>query len=351
MVTDCLDQALLAGSSSTWVLSNHDVVRHTSRFGLPAGADFGEWLMSDGREPMLDEATGLRRARAATLFMLALPGSAYLYQGEELGLHEVSDLPAAALQDPIWLRTGNTLKGRDGCRVPLPWDADGDSYGFGSGGGWLPQPAGFAPLSVARQLGDPDSTLELYRRALRLRHELQTEEALEWMATDSPDVLHFARPGRLALRDELRHRPGRAARRHGPCGQRPAPRRRPPHRDDRLAHPRLTPPAHTFPRSRTTSSSCASASACARTGFGRGHGGIGVRGAVDEDYAGVEVDRTEAPFLRVAVLAGLVADLGTGEHLTEHAHGFTLRPRGGLPRCVPCSACPTHPADRAPGRG
>jgi alpha-glucosidase len=195
VVTDCLDQALLAGSSSTWVLSNHDVVRHTSRFGLPAGADFGEWLMSDGREPMLDATTGLRRARAATLFMLALPGSAYLYQGEELGLHEVYDLPAAALQDPIWLRTGNTLKGRDGCRVPLPWDADGDSYGFGSGGGWLPQPAGFAPLSVARQLGDPDSTLELYRRALRLRHELQTEEALEWMATDSPDVLHFARPG------------------------------------------------------------------------------------------------------------------------------------------------------------
>jgi alpha-glucosidase len=195
VVTDNLDQALLAGSSSTWVLSNHDVVRHSSRYGLPVGADYAEWLISEGREPVLDEVKGLRRARAATLFMLALPGSAYLYQGEELGLHEVADLPAAALQDPIWLRTGNVLKGRDGCRVPLPWSSHGDSYGFGSGAGWLPQPAGFAPLAVSAQLADPGSTLSLYRRALRLRRELRADEALEWVATGSPDVLHFARPG------------------------------------------------------------------------------------------------------------------------------------------------------------
>jgi alpha-glucosidase len=195
VVIEGLEQALLDGSSSTWVLSNHDVVRHPSRYGLPAGADYGQWLMSDGRRPVLDEAGGLRRARAATLFMLALPGSAYLYQGEELGLHEVADLPAAALQDPIWLRTGNALKGRDGCRVPLPWAADGDSYGFGSAAGWLPQPAGFAPLAVAAQLDDPDSTLALYRRALALRRELRTDEALQWVATDAPEVLHFARAG------------------------------------------------------------------------------------------------------------------------------------------------------------
>ena len=131
------------------------MVRHTSRFGLPSGADYAQWLMADGRSPVLDEARGLRRARAATLFMLALPGSTYLYQGEELGLPEVADLPITALADPIWLRTGHTEKGRDGCRVPLPWRADGDSYGFGSGAGWLPQPAGFAPLAVSAQLDDP----------------------------------------------------------------------------------------------------------------------------------------------------------------------------------------------------
>ena len=195
MVAYCLDQAELAGSSSTWVLSNHDVVRHVTRYGLREGTDYVEWLLSDGLEPVLDEAMGRRRARAATLFMLALPGSAYLYQGEELGLPEVADLPADVLQDPIWLRTAHTQKGRDGCRVPLPWQADGDSLGFGSGHGWLPQPAGFGPLAVATQLADPDSTLQLYLGALRLRRELQTDEVLDWLPTDSPDVLHFARPG------------------------------------------------------------------------------------------------------------------------------------------------------------
>ena len=122
VITFCLNEAAKTGSSSTWVLSNHDVVRHASRYGLPAGADYDAWLMTDGTSPgRRTLAAGLRRARAATLLMLALPGSAYLYQGEELGLHEVADLPADALQDPIWLRTGNTKKGRDGCRVPLPW--------------------------------------------------------------------------------------------------------------------------------------------------------------------------------------------------------------------------------------
>jgi alpha-glucosidase len=141
-----------------------------------------------------DEVAGLRRARAATLLMLALPGSSYLYQGEELGLHEVSDLPAGALQDPIWHRTLNTRKGRDGCRVPLPWTSDGDSYGFG-GPSWLPQPAGFSRTAVAAQSGNPSSTLELYREALRVRRQLQTVEQLDWVRTGNPDVLHFVRPG------------------------------------------------------------------------------------------------------------------------------------------------------------
>jgi alpha-glucosidase len=157
VITFCLDEAANTGSSSTWVLSNHDVVRHASRYGLPKGLDYNQWLMSGGREPVLDVAGGLRRARALTLLMLALPGSSYLYQGEELGLHEVPDLPEDALQDPIWVRTEQQRKGRDGCRVPLPWASEGNSLGFGAGGGWLPQPDGFSELSVARQSGDPDS--------------------------------------------------------------------------------------------------------------------------------------------------------------------------------------------------
>ncbi|MFP5281855.1 MAG: alpha-amylase family glycosyl hydrolase, partial [Actinomycetes bacterium] len=195
VITFCLNEAVKAGSSSTWVLSNHDVVRHASRYALPDGTDLEAWLMSGGTLPVADEAAGLRRARAATLLMLALPGSAYLYQGEELGLHEVADLPHHTLQDPIWLRTANTKKGRDGCRVPLPWAHLGDSFGFGDAPAWLPQPAGFSRTAVAAQNGQADSTLELYREALRLRRSLQTEESLTWMDSGNPQVLHFVRPG------------------------------------------------------------------------------------------------------------------------------------------------------------
>ena len=195
VISFCLNEAAKVGSSSTWVLSNHDVVRHTSRYGLPIGTDLNAWLMSDGVLPLPDEIAGLRRARAATLLMLALPGSCYLYQGEELGLHEVSDLPAEVLQDPIWQRTLNTKKGRDGCRVPLPWTGEGDSYGFGGGPSWLPQPAGFSRTAVTAQSGRPESTLELYREALRVRRQLQTLEQLEWVPTGDPDVLHLVRPG------------------------------------------------------------------------------------------------------------------------------------------------------------
>ena len=195
VITCCLTEAALTGSSSTWVLSNHDVVRHATRYALPAGVDLEAWLMSDGTQPRPDETAGLRRARAMTLLMLALPGSSYLYQGEELGLHEVADLPAAALQDPIWQRTLNTEKGRDGCRVPLPWTDAGDSYGFGGGSSWLPQPPGFAGHAVSEQAGRPGSTLELYREALRVRRQLQGAEELTWVESRDPQVLHLVRPG------------------------------------------------------------------------------------------------------------------------------------------------------------
>lgn len=168
------------GSSPTWALSNHDVVRHATRYGLPPETDWRAWLL-DGPHEVLDAALGLRRARAAALLLLALPGSTYLYQGEELGLPEVYDLPLDVLDDPVWENSGRTRKGRDGCRVPIPWTVGGTSFGFGSDAAWLPQPPSFAGLSVEAQTGDPDSTLELHRSALRIRREQWVGDApLEW---------------------------------------------------------------------------------------------------------------------------------------------------------------------------
>ncbi|MFF9894365.1 glycoside hydrolase family 13 protein [Streptomyces longispororuber] len=184
-----IDRSLAAmntvGAPATWVLSNHDVVRHTTRF-------------ADG-----DPARGLRRARAATLLMLALPGSAYLYQGEELGLPEVTDLPDEVRQDPAFFRgSGQDGPGqegrRDGCRVPLPWSGTKPPFGFGpaeGGPSWLPQPAAWKDLTVEAQERDPDSTLQLYRAALALRREhpaLGAGESVEWLDTP-PGVLAFRR--------------------------------------------------------------------------------------------------------------------------------------------------------------
>jgi alpha-glucosidase len=183
-----------SGSSSTWVLSNHDVIRHATRYGLPAKTDYEKWVMTDGNNPWLDLELGLQRARAATMLLLALPGCTYLYQGEELGLFEVADLPGEVLQDPIWLRDGQTRKGRDGCRVPLPWTVEGSSFGFGDGGAHLPQPAWFAAHSVQAEDGVEGSTLELYRAAIALRKQLQGAEKLTWEDSKSK-VVHFSRPG------------------------------------------------------------------------------------------------------------------------------------------------------------
>ncbi|MCS6712542.1 glycoside hydrolase family 13 protein [Brachybacterium sp. EF45031] len=156
-------------SPTTWVLSNHDVIRHATRYGFPPDHQFGEGL---SREEIPDAALGLRRARAATLLMLALPGSAYLYQGEELGLPEVADIPDELREDPAHHRAG--VPGRDGCRVPIPWEADAPAHGYSpSGRSWLPQPAVFGTLAADAQRGVEGSTLELYRAALRLRRELE----------------------------------------------------------------------------------------------------------------------------------------------------------------------------------
>ena len=173
------------GAVPTWVLSNHDIVRQVTRYGLPQAVAAKDWLL-DGDRSLLDADLGSRRARAAALLMLGLPGSAYIFQGEELGLPEVHDLPLDALEDPTWARSKGTMKGRDGCRVPIPWTATGSSFGFGSDGSWLPQPSEWARLSVESQEDVPDSTLQLYRTAIRLRSEhLSGDESFEWISSES----------------------------------------------------------------------------------------------------------------------------------------------------------------------
>ncbi len=195
IVSENLALAAESGSSSTWVLSNHDVIRHPTRYGLPAGSGrhAPDWLGGGGSPDGVDAAAGERRGRAATMLMLALPGSSYLYQGEELGLQEVGDIPSEARQDPTFFRTGGTVIGRDGCRVPLPWTPDGPSFGFGDGPAHLPQPSWFASHAVAVEEDDPASTLSLYRAALALRRDLQTAESLAW-GEGSETVVDFVRP-------------------------------------------------------------------------------------------------------------------------------------------------------------
>jgi alpha-glucosidase len=181
----------------TWVLSNHDVVRHLTRFAY-LRQDTPAKSVRDlpvGVAPDLE--FGTRRARAAILLMLALPGGAYLYQGEELGLWEVLDLPADVLDDPAWERSGHTDRGRDGCRVPLPWGGTEPSFGFGPPDGappWLPQPTAWASLTATAQDGKEGSMLELYRAALRSRRAqtVRSTSAIEWLPT--PDgALAFRR--------------------------------------------------------------------------------------------------------------------------------------------------------------
>ncbi|MEE1738750.1 glycoside hydrolase family 13 protein [Streptomyces sp. BE147] len=165
-IDDTLAEHAPVGAPATWVLCNHDVTRTVTRYGREdTGFDFATKAFGTPT----DLGLGTRRARAAALLTLALPGSVYLYQGEELGLPE-ADIPRDRIQDPMHARSGGTDPGRDGCRVPLPWNAEAPSYGFGSTSEpWLPQPRDWSRYAVDRQRADPGSMLTLYREALRQR--------------------------------------------------------------------------------------------------------------------------------------------------------------------------------------
>ena len=177
------------GAPTTWVLSKHDLVRHVSRLGLPAGPR-PNGIRAEDVQP--DHELGLRRARAATLLMLSLPGSAYVYQGEELGLPDHTSLDDDLRQDPTWWRSQYTEAGRDGCRVPLPWEADEPGLGFGPGGAtWLPQPAAYAELARDRQHEVEGSTLEMYRTALAFRRAFALAIGSIGWVESAPGVLQF----------------------------------------------------------------------------------------------------------------------------------------------------------------
>lgn len=197
-ILEALSVATMTRGPNTWVLGNHDVVRQVTRYAGPqtGAGPHSVWEQARDRRRPPDLARGRARARAGLLVLLALPGTVYLYQGEELGLAEYEDMPDDARQDPIWEQSGHREVGRDGCRVPLPWAGDRAPYGFSPDGAappWLPQPEGWGRFTVAAEHGDPRSTLTLYRQALRLRKERWREAgAVDWIEGPA-GVLAFRR--------------------------------------------------------------------------------------------------------------------------------------------------------------
>jgi alpha-glucosidase len=184
---------------ATWVLSNHDVTRPVTRYGR-ADTRFAFEAKREGTPT--DLARGSRRARAAALLAMALPGSMYVYQGEELGLPEVEDIPSDRRHDPMWHRSGGVDPGRDGCRVPLPWSGPTRPYGFNANGHarlWLDQPDDWAPLTVESQTADPGSMLTLYRAGLHARRKAPwgADPELRWLDYGD-DVIAFARGERFS---------------------------------------------------------------------------------------------------------------------------------------------------------
>ena len=189
-----------AGAALTWTLNNHDTQRAVTRYGRAASTSPDSWTGNNLVYPdsPVDEALGRRRAEALFAFTAALPGAFYVYQGEELGLPEVLDIPDHRREDPIFARTGGREIGRDGCRVPLPWTTDAaTSFGFSNvstrDGPWLPQPAGWGAYAASTQAEEPSSTLRLYRRVMQQRRALDESAPLEWVAADDPELVVFRR--------------------------------------------------------------------------------------------------------------------------------------------------------------
>ena len=195
-----IDQTLAAlapvGAPATWVLGSHDETRLVTRYGRRTTS---ARHIADEQGTPSDLALGTRRARAALLLMLALPGGAYIYQGDELGLPDVEDIDDDQRQDPIWHRSGHTIRGRDGSRVPLPWSGTQPPFGFGTTARtWLPQPPSWRALTVEGQTGNPVSMLELHRAALALRRQLSGFATDDFVWRPSPHtVLDFERGERL----------------------------------------------------------------------------------------------------------------------------------------------------------
>ena len=194
IIDRALGYAKKNGSSTTWCLNNHDQMRPATKFGLLPTVDRIRWRNSNGTSSPLDEKLGTQSAVAASMLIMALPGCTYIYQGEELGIHEVMDIPEDQIQDPQYLRNLKADKGRDGCRVPLPWTKSGSSFGFGDGGAHLPQPKNFGDYSIEVESADPSSPLSIFRKALALRKNLITAEEITWHETGDNSVLHFSRP-------------------------------------------------------------------------------------------------------------------------------------------------------------
>jgi alpha-glucosidase len=202
----CIDSTLAVhapvGATATWVLSNHDVTRHVTRYGRK-DTKF-EFAAKTRVTPAVDLELGTRRARAAALLTLSLPGAVYVYQGEELGLPEVEDLPDEVLQDPMFFRSDGVDPGRDGCRVPLPWHGDEPPFGFSPPGAtakpWLPQPHSWRAFSASRQAEEPGSMLSLYREALQIRRRepALAEGAFRWLEAPA-GALAFGRGDAFAF--------------------------------------------------------------------------------------------------------------------------------------------------------
>ncbi len=199
-VADVYEVLSGAGAALTWTLNNHDTQRAVTRYGRANATSIESWTKNNlvYVDAPVDEAIGLRRAEAMIAFTAALPGSLYLYQGEELGLPEVLDLPADRREDPLFARTNGKEIGRDGCRIPLPWNGDASTaFGFSSvppsEGPWLPQPADWGRYAESAQAADPASTLTLYRELMQQRRALDVEAPLEWLPASDDRLVAFRR--------------------------------------------------------------------------------------------------------------------------------------------------------------